>query len=288
MLFFDDLKLVLSSFDKDFKTNTNITNVTNTLVNGVNYLVGLFKEYESVNKFISKDEFYLYINFNILLIYVYYRLYKNNSDIIFVINDICKKFKKDFRFESYTGDNSNNLCKLNLEKINKLSQKYNYLLHIDRENFVKSIIRDYDNSDNKFQPVDLTKGIVVNKPSILDVSNFTVIKNDRFKNNNIIDRYYLQLLLINSNETIIENVEIDYRLSKLIDIINNRIIPAIDKRLEMIQMNPSTILIYDEFISPFIKTAEISIDEILFLIFNITIPYIYDRYKIEKYIDYFH
>jgi hypothetical protein len=251
--------------------------------------VELFKDYNNISKFISKDEFYLYINFNILLIYIYYCLYKNNSDIFKVVNNILEKFKIDFRFDTVLLNGGNSLENtLDLEKINKLSQKYNYLLYIDRKNFIDSIIREYDETENKFQPVDLTKGIIVNKPAILNVSNYNVIKDDRFKNNIIIDIYYHQLLIINSNQTIIDNIEIDYRLSKLIDLINNKIIPNIDKRIEMIQLNPSTLLIYSEFISPFIKGNQISIDEILFLIFNISIPYIFDNYKIEKYIDYFH
>lgn len=283
MLFFNDLKLTLNSLNNE---TIDIVSISKTLVNGLNYLITLFINEEN-HKYISKNEFYLYINFNILLLYTYYCLYKNNSNILKVINGLLKQNNINITIEHVTNED-NEEKSLDLQKINLLAQKYNYLIYIDRENFIKSIIREYDKDDSKFQPVDLTKGVIVNKPSILNLENFEVIKDERFKNNIIIDRYYHQLLFINSTETIIEKVDIDYRLSKLIDLINNKIIPNVDKRIEMIQLNPSTLLIYNEFIGPFIQGNEISIDEILFLIFNITIPYIYDTYKIEKFIDYFH
>jgi hypothetical protein len=287
MLFFNDLKLIISSYDINIKKDLDIANISKTLINGLVYLIDLFKN-EDNYKFISKSEFYLYINFNMVLLYVYYCLYKNNSDMIKVINELLKQNKINITIEIANNEISNGGYNLDLEKINILSQKYNYLIYIDRENFVNNIIRDYDKQNEKFRKVDLTKGIIVNKPSILNLESFDVIKDDRFENNIIIDIYYRQLLIINSTETIIEKIDIDYRLTKLIDLINNKIIPNVNKRVEMIQLNPSTLLIYNEFISPFIRGDEISIDEIMFLIFNITIPYIYDNYKIEKFIDYFH
>lgn len=231
-LFFHELKNIILNMDYVIDTKF--------LIKGLQYLLSEFEK---------KPEYYLFIGFILLLLFLSLKVNSTN-----IVKHLELKFniKIEIVYDEVLEE------KLILENISLLAKKYDYLLYLDREHFVTSIINDksYNKSNKKFD-------LILNKSSIIDVSKNTC----------------------KLPKKITDVSKLDNKLIKLIDIINC----IINKlNIEMIKLNPNTLIIYKEFIEPNIDVNLISIDEIFYILYDIILPYLKDNYGINKYIDYFH
>lgn len=277
MQFNSDIEIILSSLE-NLTTTKNLEKTINSLLGGIEYLIDIYKNKEN-HKIISKNEIYLYINYSLLLIYIYFIVFtssakKTSGNIIAVTNHLFKKQGKPINFKYIENDQKFNKP-IDLSRINLLSQKYNYLLYIDKKNYVANIFREYYDLETHKKDVDLTSGLtnklLVNKPKLLKISEHPNNEYETYKT-------------LCTSSTII-NLNVSNHLKKLFDLIHNKILPNIN--LEMIKLNPSTLMIYHEFVMPHINQY-ICIDEIFYIIYDIILPYAKEHQNISEFVDVFH
>ena len=94
--------------------------------------------------------------------------------------------------------------------------------------------------------------------------------------------------MIENSKNLFTLDNIDENLRRFIDLINTKIIPTVNKYIEQIKLNPSTMFIYTECIRPNITSPLLSIQEQFYLLYDIVIPYLFDVHNINKITDYFH
>lgn len=255
-------------------------NVLNFLciIYGIKYLYGNKISYEKIK--------YLPI-----LNHIYFQLIKNFKNLEFD------------RIEFYESLNNSEGEVTNFINLNEISKKYKYLTQLSTDEFIKAILTDIKNSppqdNNSNNPIH---SLILNNPKILNIDYLLTLDN---KDNNslisykkintpdfikldkkfVITEEYLQILyLINSNG-FIDHTKLDFRIVKFSDLIINEIIPAIEKYHEMLI---STLIIMNNIINVILKD-KIMVDNSskLFLIYKIIIPHLYNKYNINKFIDYF-
>lgn len=259
--------------------------------------------YDNESKLNSNDK-YLYINFIVILLYIY-GFWLNGSDfnininIYTFVNKVIFSLKgnmgkiKNIKFFPLPISHNSETKQVDISKINTLAAKYKYLIDFDRERFIKNIINDIE-SDVLNEKENKPRDIVLSKAKLLDLSNnelplhYQLISDQKLQPHKIITKAYHSLLILENSINIFNIDNIDEQLPKLIDIINSKILPFLRKNSEMIILNPSVLLIYNNFIEPNIINNSLSIKEKMYLIFDICIPFLYDNFKINKFIDYFH
>lgn len=298
MLLYNDLNTLINF------TPSNVSEIEykNLIKSKISMLLKLLIAiYENESKLTDNDKF-LYINFIIVLFYIY-GFWLNGSNFNVTTNIYSFANRVIFSFKTNIGKiknikfiplpiNDNNGKLVDIAKINALSAKYKYLIDFDRERFIKSIISDIDN-EPEVKSSSSVPNMVISKAKLLDLIsdilplNYEIITDPKLTTHKIISKPYHSLLILENSTNIFNLDNIDEDLPKLVDIINAKIIPAIKKNAEMIVLNPSVLLIYDNFIEPNIDT-NISIKEKMYLIYQICIPFLHDVYKINKFIDYFH
>jgi hypothetical protein len=184
--------------------------------------------------------------------------------------------------------------------IEKISEKYKYLIKLSKEEFIKSILHDINESDNSNIDYNSKPSLNLQNPKILNISyllelteerpnnliNYTKIEIPNFiKANKIITDEYLQILYIINSSGFIDKSKLNLRITKFSDIIINDIFKIIDKDYSNLI---STLIIMNTVINTAFKEKEL-VDEYskLFILYKIVIPYLYDKYNIDKFIDYF-
>jgi len=257
--------------------------------------------YDNNDKLLINDK-YLYLNYTFVLLYIY-GFWLNNSDSMSLFNlyNFINKILMAFKFNSKVktikieptplqGDTD---VAIDLSTINGLANKYKYLIDIDRNRFVTNIINDtktlINNKTNKFNI-----NIPLNKAKLINLTNgnlplkYEKIEDVKLSNHKIISKPYHSLLILENSKNIFNTDNIDENLPKLIDIIQNKMIPDLNKLSEQLILNPSTLFIYTECIEPNINNDLLNITEKLYLLYEVAIPYLFDRYNISKFLDYFH
>jgi hypothetical protein len=304
MQFYEDLNVyvlsMLDNIDKiKFKSNIEL------LIKSLFYLQNIFE-----TNTLSKSEIYYFTYFAILLILLYSISLKasiNNDlniklpkNIFNYINNVFKSMSANnnklktitLKIEKQDNDISQEFD-FNLDKINEIAIKYKYLVNIDNEAYVNNIITDYKSisKSSKFEPNDNN---IIFTPKILNLEDannlplkYELINDNKLKDNKIITTHYRNLLLLNNSSVTLLDLDVDNRLSRLISIITDNLLPNITKYNEMIKLNPSTLLIMDQFLTK-TKLSELSISDNMFVLYQIVIPHLYDYYKITKFIDYYH
>lgn len=305
MQFYEDLNIyvlsILDNIDKvKFKTNIEL------LINSIFYLQKLYEF-----KQLDTSEIYYYTYFAILLILLYsisLRSSINNDLNIKLPKNIFKYTNNVFKSMSANNnklkliilkiekkeDNLIDSFDFDLSKINSIANKYKYLVSIDSEAYVNNIITDYKVSkSNKTSNTNNIKNIIFS-PKILNLENvenlpldYSLITDPKLKDNKIISKHYRDLLLLNNSSVTLLDLDVDTRLTRLVSIITDNLLPSITKYNEMIKLNPSTLLIMDQFLVK-TKLADLSISDNMFVLYQIIIPHLYDYYKITKFIDYYH
>lgn len=225
----------------------------------------------------------------------------NNLNLIFpnivhkIMNSVLKKYPSSEYNQILFSVNKNISDIKETNIINELINKYNYLMKIDENEFIKTIICEIQNEniENKNNGT-----LILNNPKIINIENFFTNRNDSLlsfskikspdylKKHNIISHEYLQLLQLNNSEyaTIINLNPI---ISKFSDIILNTIFININKNFQdLFNKKISTLILMNKFITPNIN-QNISNYNKLFILYRTVIPYMYDNYKIKTFIDYF-
>lgn len=313
MLFYNDLITLINYNDNvDNKSKDEYNKLLKSKINNIiKMTIYIYENKEHLNT----QELYLYLSFSLILIYIYGHWLANNSSgsNIYKFSNNVIKHVFDLKSSNYSSilffglgekqkqkEKNKEGSKLDISNINELSKKYQYLIDIDRQTFLKKIIDDNTEFNNtELEKVNSNKKnildkLILNKPKLINLSNppFEVLGykkiNNKISSNTFITKAYEDLHFIINSNNILPNYEFDKNLPKLSDIIINKIIPKINKYNEMIKLNPNTLLIYEQFIEPFLDSSIISIDEKLYLIYDICIPYLYDVYKVDKVLDYFH
>lgn len=307
MLFYSDLNTLINynANTENYDAETFRKSIRTKINSLIKILVYIF---ENSNK-LNKEELYLYTHIIIIFIYVYGHWFNNNtgsSDIYKFTNSVIKNLfnttnkYKIIKFINNSISKSSDLKLLDISKINELSVKYNYLIHIDSSLYIKNIITDYqkDNdikNESSRKILDrISNRLILNKPKLLDLSN--LIDNPPLKykiissntDHIVITKAYQDFLFVLNSNNVLPNYEFDNHLPKLFDVISNKIVPNINKFNEMVKLNASTLFIYTNFIEPYINNELISVEEKLYLVYDIVLPYVYDTFKIDKFIDYFH
>lgn len=301
MLLYNDLNVLINYIPSGMAETEFKTMIKSKITILIKLILAI---YENESKLNENDK-YLYINFIIILLYVY-GFWLNGSEFNININIHSFANKVIFSLKGNMGKiknikfiplpiTSNDESKLiDISKINTLAAKYKYLIDFDRERFIKNIITDVEN------PVTITKeklkqqDIVLSKAKLLDLSgdklplNYKLISDSKLSTHRIISKAYHSLLILENSINIFNIDNIDEQLPKLIDIINSKIIPLLRKNAEMVTLNPSVLLIYNNIIEPNITNTSLSIKEKMYLIFEICIPFMHDNFKINKFVDYFH
>lgn len=179
-----------------------------------------------------------------------------------------------------------------------ISKKYNYLISISKEEFIKSVLHDV-RVESKIQNFSKPMTLTLNNPKILNVDYLLTLNSDcdsliNYKlqktqdfitSKNIISIEYLQLLYIIGSSGFINKSSLNLNVTKFADLIINEILPALDKKYEMFI---STLIIMNDLIDPIIKSkTSFDISSKFFLIYRIVIPHLYSKYNMNKFIDYF-
>lgn len=208
------------------------------------------------------------------------------------LNSLLRMLKlegnKDILLENITELPQNfSQCKELLEPIVK---KYFYLLNVDKELFVKTVIEDLTKTSTEIEMKD--KPLLLTKPSVLDI-NFLITQpsvkptTDGFTpyiqyNKENITSFYSIIQELSAGK-IISNIPT--LISKHLQNITNNIFYNIDNDISYINLEPvSTLIIMEKFISPYIEDTNLNKITILF---QIVIPYLYDKYKISKFLNYY-
>lgn len=300
MLLYNDLNILINFIPKTISDEE----YKNIIKSKISVLIKLILAlYENEDKLNINDK-YLYINFIIILLYIYgfwlngsdfninINLYTFVNKVIFNLKGSMGKIK-NIKFIPLPMASKTDTSQVDISKINMLAAKYKYLIDFDRERFIKNIITDIESNPTDTESKFKQQNITLSKAKLLDLSgdelplNYTLISDNNLKNHRIISKAYHSLLILENSINIFSIDNIDEQLPKLIDIINSKIIPSIRKKSEMVILNPSVILIYN-IIEPNIINIDLSIKEKMYLIFEICIPFIHDNFKVDKFVDYFH
>lgn len=299
MLLYNDLNTYINFVPETLSTEEYNKYIKLHITTLVKLLITI---YDNQSQLPANDK-YLYINFILVLIYIY-GFWANGSDfnstnnLYSFANRVITALKgntgkiKSIKFTPLPVSDEGESKQVELGTINMLASKYKYLIDIDKDKFVQHVLKDIKAIDKNI--VKPNHDLVLNKPRLLDLTTtklplyYEVITDLNLSNHRIISKAYHSLLILENSTNLLWTTDIDDMLPKLADIVKSKIVPALKKNGEMIVLNPSTLLIYTNCIEPFIDQGSMSINEKLYLIYQICIPFVHDNYKVNKIIDYFH
>jgi len=184
-----------------------------------------------------------------------------------------------------------------IKTINSSVEKYNYLLKIDKDEFIDSVLADVKTSKTTEEELELP---LINTPTVIDITKYfgttidwkndkrllayEVIENPRHK---VISQSYNQLLKISQSGTNLAIKNMNLIVSKYYDIITTKIFKEIDNNQELVKTNVSTLLLMKKFIIPFVSKST-STYTLLFLLYQVVIPHIHNMHGQTQFIDVFH
>ena len=175
------------------------------------------------------------------------------------------------------------------------------MLDIDKTSFINNIYNQLKNNTNTNKNVKL----ILNNPTIITLNLFidkgtpesswlsyrTITSNNRLKNHTILTKEYFQLLTLAISDNpqsvlpLIQN-EMNPILLRHYETIMNVIFKELISTVTDLN-NISTLNILTHHIRPFLNNDS-SIETEMFILYKCIIPYLYDVYKINSFIDYFH
>ncbi|MBC8427502.1 MAG: hypothetical protein H8D97_01280 [Proteobacteria bacterium] len=190
-----------------------------------------------------------------------------------------------------------------IESISEVSKKYNYLLKIDKDLFLNKVLSDIDNESierKKKSDSQLEVKHFIGSPAIIDIGDFIigntesdgllsyrVIDSKKNKEHTVLTNAYDQILFIEKGGKLKVN-QINPIISKFSDIILNHIFKKINTNPELTEWsNINTLILMNEFIEPFIP-KDTSEKTKRYILYQVIIPHLYNLYKINRIIDYFH
>lgn len=187
----------------------------------------------------------------------------------------------------------------NFVDLESISKKYKYLTALSSKEFIKAVISDVKNYSGS--RILINNNLTLKTPKILNIDYILTLDNDcdsyikfnkiktpefiKLEKKFVITEEYLQILyLINSNG-FIEHSKLNVKVVKFADLIINDILPEVDKKHEMLI---STLIIMTEIINELLKLKPmIDFQSKFFIIYRIILPHLYNKYNINKFIDYF-
>lgn len=181
------------------------------------------------------------------------------------------------------------------EVLDQIIRKYKYLININKQSFIDNVFDELSNLNN---PIETPKSnFLLTTPSILDIE-FLMSQKGNTKLTDDTDFFpYIQYeptiitssysLIQSLNSGVIPKTPTPVIISKYFKIIIDKIFYSIDQSHQMLSMEPvSTQLLMDKYIITYIDHKESNFVK-LFLLFQITIPYLYDKYKIKNFLNFF-
>lgn len=200
-----------------------------------------------------------------------------------------------------------------LDTLEQLLNKERYLLDVDKTSFINNVFAKVTEDKEKKKIFKATRNnkqvnLILNKPQTIDLiyyissSNNTsgwlsyklIESNNKLLNGHkIITPEYEHLLIIatSNNKSLIADTiksKMNPKLLRFYDTIMNHIFVEIASSMK--EMNSiSSLYLVNHHIRPFlIDEDNISAETELFILYRTVIPYLYDIYNIDKFIDYFH
>lgn len=195
-----------------------------------------------------------------------------------------------------------------IEKIDVAIEKYKYQLDIDKESYLKHVSLFIDKSDNiKDQAIrgfligdekhcNLTQSTVLSIPYLLTNKHINPLLHyqllDSKEEHKYITKEYCDVIRLANNQQLNDdNIKILKEINNTIALnatrINNIMITLAKIKTKTSPMNTISLIhnyIFPEFYNNGIKT---SFETLLFILYRIIIPYLYDMYNINEFIDYF-
>ncbi|RLA83656.1 MAG: hypothetical protein DRG78_03735 [Epsilonproteobacteria bacterium] len=188
------------------------------------------------------------------------------------------------------------------DDVDDVIKKYHYLKELDKVAFVNNVLKESktsttkDNTDIKFS--FLTKGTSITINDFITNEEFDESKgpllrfklhsHSNFPDRKLLSKAYIQILLINDNVSAISMIKDINPIIKLTaDIIINNIIPSLTQNKELISTNVSSLILVNDYIRPFLPKDTSNYTE-MFLLYKIVIPFLYDIFKLDTFIDYWH
>lgn len=188
-----------------------------------------------------------------------------------------------------------------LSDLDQILVSERYLLTIDRESFINSVYKKAKDATQVPQGKKVVS-LSLNNPSILELDlyiNKNVPKSSwlsyhlieppkSLKDHNILTKEYFQLLQLAKTPEAGKHLlgeEIDPLLTKYSDVILNVIFKELSQldRASVI----STLNLLSHYIRPFLN-GDASVDTEMRILYRCVIPYLYDIYGINRFLDYFH
>ena len=189
------------------------------------------------------------------------------------------------------------------DTLEQVLSKERYLLDVDKTSFINNVYKQLTSKENK--PLQNVK-LILEEPKVLHIKHFitdqvsennwlsySVIPttNTRLQNHTILTKEYLQLLTlaISDDKNIVVTMlqkEMNPILLRNYEIILNHIFRELATAISEMNMI-STLNLLTYYIRPFLSDSS-TLDTEMFILYKCVIPYLYDIYKVDHFIDYFH
>jgi hypothetical protein len=188
---------------------------------------------------------------------------------------------------------------LSLEEIKHILTNKLYLIDIDKDHFINEVFADVS---KKTETNDHRVKLILNSPKILSIKqylnhdemtgswcSYNIIQSDQkqFESNMIITPEYLQVLKLSNIP--VSSYSLVNNLHPIVALYADTIINTIFKELSTLDttQSVSTLHLINHYIRPYLN-GDSRIDTELILLYRIIIPFLYDSYHIDSFVDYFH
>jgi hypothetical protein len=175
--------------------------------------------------------------------------------------------------------------------LDPLIKKHNYLITLDKNLFIEKVLSDLTTQSQDPQEIK-DKPLLLNKPNILDVA-FLMEQPKAYKSEDgfahyinyqkdgITELYYIIQEILSGK--ILKNIPT--LVSKHMQNITDNTFYNIDKNIESVTLEPvSTLILMNTYIEPFIKDTNLNK---VIILFQVVVPYLYDKYKVTKFLNYY-
>jgi hypothetical protein len=212
-----------------------------------------------------------------------------------IINYFLKKISQNKIILEFKKINIDNIKKISDTDLEQIINKFNYLRKIDEKDFLKNIILNINSKEKEIQDklnFNYPDDILINNKKIININNLLNNTNNNLllnykldKNNNLTTDIYTELITYSKNKLIItdllkENDHIKLTIKKFFPLLDNIL------NINIFPENIINTIDYYKILSENFNDPKI-INHIIYLniIFKIIIPFYYNTYKIDKFID---